>query len=153
MEKKFQKKLLKRILTSLEIKVNNVTETGLGLTVPAYRNDVQREADIIEEILRVYGYNNINTTEKLNASISNSSRFEDYKLQNVVGNQLASQGFFEIMANSLTTPNYVELSEQLKEEHNVTMLNPLSNDLSVMRQSLLFSGLEAIAHNINRKRS
>jgi phenylalanyl-tRNA synthetase beta chain len=65
----------------LEIKVNNVTETGLGLTVPAYRNDVQREADIIEEILRVYGYNNVGTTEKLNASISNSTRFEDFKLQ------------------------------------------------------------------------
>jgi phenylalanyl-tRNA synthetase beta chain len=144
---------IKRILTSLDIKVNNVTETGLGLTVPAYKNDVHREADIIEEVLRVYGYNNINTTEKLNASISNSSKFEDYKLQNVIGNQLASQGYFEIMANSLTTPNYSGLSEEIKEEHNVHMLNPLSKDLSVMRQSLLFSGLEAVAHNINRKRN
>ncbi|NRD24205.1 phenylalanine--tRNA ligase subunit beta [Winogradskyella litoriviva] len=143
---------IKSILTSLEIKVNNVTEAGLGLTVPAYRNDVQREADIIEEILRVYGYNNIATTTKLNASISNSSRFEDYKLQNIIGNQLASQGFYEIMANSLTSPKYIELSADLNEEHNVTMLNPLSNDLEVMRQSLLFSGLEAVAHNINRKR-
>ncbi|WP_179346519.1 phenylalanine--tRNA ligase subunit beta [Winogradskyella ursingii] len=143
---------IKSILSSLDIKVNNVTETGLGLTVPAYRNDVQREADIIEEILRVYGYNNIATTEKLNASISNSSRFEDYKVQNIIGNQLASQGFYEIMANSLTSPKYIELSEQLSAEHNVEMLNPLSNDLGVMRQSLLFSGLEAVAHNINRKR-
>ncbi|XCF05231.1 phenylalanine--tRNA ligase subunit beta [Tamlana crocina] len=147
------KETIKRILTSLDIKVNNVTETGLGLTVPAYRNDVEREADIIEEILRVYGYNNIKITEKLNASISTTSRFEDYKVQNVVGNQLVSQGFFEIMANSLTTPNYVALSEQLKEEHSISMLNPLSNDLSVMRQSLLFSGLEAVSFNINRKRS
>ncbi|MCB0382693.1 MAG: phenylalanine--tRNA ligase subunit beta [Psychroserpens sp.] len=146
------KETIKSILTSLEIKVNNVTETGLGLTVPAYRNDVQREADIIEEILRVYGYNSIKTTEKLNASISNTSKFEDYKLQNVIGNQLASQGFFEILSNSLTTPKYINLSEQLKEEHNVEMLNPLSNDLSVMRQSLLFSGLEAVSYNINRKR-
>ena len=144
---------IKSILTSLEIKVNNVTETGLGLTVPAYRNDVQREADIIEEILRVYGYNNVGTTEKLNASISNSKRFEDYKLQNIIGNQLASQGFYEIMANSLTTPKYMELSEQLNADYNVEMLNPLSNDLSVMRQSLLFSGLEAVCYNINRKRS
>ena len=144
---------IKSILTSLDIKVNNVTETGLGLTVPAYRNDVQREADVIEEILRVYGYNNINITEKLNASISNSSRFEDHKLQNVIGNQLASQGFYEMLANSLTSPEYITLSEQLKEEHNVVMLNPLSNDLSVMRQSLLFSGLEALSYNINRKRS
>lgn len=147
------KEVIKRILSSLDIKVNNVTETGLGLTVPAYRNDVQREADIIEEILRVYGYNNVKTTEKLNASISTTSRFEDYKIQNVIGNQLASQGFYEILSNSLTTPNYVALSEQLKEEHNITMLNPLSNDLSVMRQSLLFSGLESISFNINRRRS
>jgi phenylalanyl-tRNA synthetase beta chain len=146
------KETIKSILTSLEIKVNNVTETGLGLTVPAYRNDVQREADIIEEILRVYGYNKIGTTEKLNASISNSSRFEDYKLQNIIGNQLASQGFYEIMANSLTTPKYIELSEDLNADHNVKMLNPLSNDLEVMRQSSLFSGLEAVSHNINRKR-
>ena len=147
------KETIKRILTSLDIKVNNVTETGLGLTVPAYRNDVQRESDVIEEILRVYGYNNIKTSEKLNASISSATRFEDYKIQNIVGNQLASQGFFEILSNSLTTPNYVALSEQLKEEHNITMLNPLSYDLSVLRQSLLFSGLEAVSFNINRKRS
>lgn len=146
------KEIIKRILTSLEIKVNNVTETGLGLMVPAYRNDVTREADIIEEILRVYGYNNINTTEKLNASISNSTRFEDHKIQNLVGNQLASQEFFEILSNSLTTPGYAALSEQLKEEHNISILNPLSGDLSVLRQSLLFSGLEAISFNINRKR-
>tara|TARA_R110001583_G_scaffold160912_1_gene312849 strand:- start:120 stop:2546 length:2427 start_codon:yes stop_codon:yes gene_type:complete len=144
--------VIKRILSSLEIKVNNITETGLGLTVPAYRNDVYREADIIEEILRIYGYNNISTTEKLNASISSTSKFEDHKIQNVVGSQLASQGFFEILANSLTTPNYINLSDQLKEEHNVTILNPLSNDLSVLRQSLLFSGLEAVSYNINRKR-
>lgn len=147
------REVIKRILTSLDIKVNNVTETGLGLTVPAFRNDVQREADIIEEILRVYGYNNIKTTEKLNASISSTSRFEDHKIQNIIGNQLVSQGYFEILANSLTTPNYIALSEQLKEDHNVVMLNPLSKDLSVMRQSLLFSGLEAVAHNLNRKRN
>ena len=147
------KETIKRILTSLDIKVNNVTETGLGLTVPAYRNDVQREADIIEEILRVYGYNNVKTTTKLNASISRTTRFEDYKIQNITGDQLAAQGFYEILANSLTTPNYIKLSEQLKEEHNITILNPLSNDLSVLRQSLLFSGLEALAYNINRRRS
>jgi phenylalanyl-tRNA synthetase beta chain len=146
------KEIIKRILTSLDIKVNNVTEAGLGLTVPAYRNDVQREADVIEEILRVYGYNNIKTTEKLNASISSTSRFEDHKIQDIVGNQLAAQGYFEILSNSLTTPSYIALSEQLKEEHNITMLNPLSNDLSVLRQSLLFSGLETLSYNINRKR-
>lgn len=147
------KETIKKILVSLDIKVNSVSDAGLGLTIPAYRVDVQREIDVIEEILRVYGYNNINFTPKLNASISNSSRTEDYKVQNIIANQLVSQGFNEMMANSLTSPEYVKLSEKLKEEFNVLMLNPLSNDLSAMRQSLLFSGLEAVSFNINRKRS
>ncbi|WP_046745504.1 phenylalanine--tRNA ligase subunit beta [Kordia zhangzhouensis] len=144
---------IKNILSSLEIKINSVTDGGLGLIIPAYRVDVQREADVIEEILRVYGYNNIKFDEKWHTSISNTSRYEDYKLQDVVATQLISQGFYEILSNSLTTASYTALSEQLKTAHNVTMLNPLSNDLSVMRQSLLFSGLEAISHNINRKQS
>lgn len=146
------KDIIKRILMSLDIRINNVTETGLGLTVPAYRNDVQREADIIEEVLRVYGYNNIKTTEKLNASISNTSKFEDYKLQNIIGNQLVAQGFFETLTNSLTTPDYIKLNTDLNPDHNVEMLNPLSTDLSVLRQSMLFSGLETIRHNVNRRR-
>lgn len=143
---------IKSILSSLDIKVMNVTEAGLGLMTPSYRIDVQRDVDVIEEILRVFGYNNIHFTEKLNASIAPISKFEDYKLQNVVGNHLASQGFFEILANSLTSPEYQELSSRINGEHSVKMLNPLSNDLSVMRQSMLFSGLTAISHNINRKR-
>ncbi|NQY28301.1 MAG: phenylalanine--tRNA ligase subunit beta, partial [Flavobacteriaceae bacterium] len=144
---------IKSILTSLDIKVNSVTEGGLGLTIPSYRTDVQREADIVEEILRVYGYNNIEFSNKLNATMSHASKFEDYKIQNIVANQLVAQGFNEMMANSLTTANYTQLSELLKEEHNVSMLNPLSNDLAVMRQSLLFSGLEALSYNINRKQN
>ncbi|MFE3848421.1 phenylalanine--tRNA ligase subunit beta [Flavobacterium sp. LB3P45] len=142
---------IKKILVSLDIKVNSVSDAGLGLTIPAYRVDVQREIDVIEEILRVYGYNNINFSKKLNATVSNSPRNEDYKIQNTIATQLNSQGFNEMMANSLTTASYVELSEVLNAAHNVTMLNPLSNDLATMRQSLLFSGLEAIAYNINRK--
>ena len=144
---------IKSILASLEIRVNNVTETGMGLTIPPYRVDVKREADVIEEILRVYGYNNIKFGEKINASVANSSRYEDYKLQNLIAGQLVGQGFYETMANSLTTPAHVAHSEQLKEAHAVKMLNPLSQDLSVLRQSLLFSGLEAISYNLNRKRS
>jgi len=144
---------IKSILASLDIKVKNVTETGLGLMIPPYRVDVQRDVDVIEEILRVYGYNNIHFTEKLNASIAPTSKFEDYKMQNVVGDLLAAQGFFEVLANSLTSPEYHELSSNIKEEHSIKMLNPLSNDLSVMRQSMLFSGLSAISHNINRKRA
>ena len=147
------KEIIKKILASLDIKVNSVTDAGLGLTIPAYRVDVQREIDVIEEILRVYGYNNISFTKKLNATVANSSRTEDYKVQNIVGNQLNSQGFHEMMANSLTSPEYIALTNMLQEEHNVAMLNPLSNDLSVMRQSLLFSGLEAVSYNINRRNS
>ena len=147
------KETIKKILVSLDIKVNSVSDAGLGLTIPAYRVDVQREIDVIEEILRVYGYNNIGFTTKLNASISNSSRTEDYKVQNVIATQLVSQGFNEMMANSLTSPEYIKLSDKLKEEFNVMMLNPLSNDLSAMRQSLLFSGLEAVSYNINRRNS
>jgi phenylalanyl-tRNA synthetase beta chain len=143
--------IIKQILASLEIKINSVSETGLGLIIPAYRVDVQREIDVIEEILRVYGYNSINFSKKLNATVSNSPRTEDYKIQNSVATQLNSQGFHEMMANSLTTGSYIELSESLKEAHNVTMLNPLSSDLATMRQSLLFSGLEAVSYNINRK--
>ncbi|MDX1427362.1 MAG: phenylalanine--tRNA ligase subunit beta, partial [Salegentibacter mishustinae] len=135
-----QQETIKSILASLEIRVNNVTETGMGLTIPSYRVDVQREADVIEEILRVYGYNNIKFGEKLNASVANSSKFEDYRLQNLIANQLVGQGFYETMANSLTTPAYTELSEQLNASQNVKMLNPLSQDLSVLRQSMLYSG-------------
>ena len=145
------KETIKSILSSLEIKINNVTEAGLGLTIPAYRNDVQREADVIEEILRVYGYNNIGYTTKLNASIASVNKIEDYQIQNKIADQLVGQGFSEIMANSLTTPKYIEHVTELNESENIEILNPLSNDLSVMRQSLLFSGLEAISYNINRK--
>ena len=145
------KDTIKKIIASLDIKVNSSSDAGLGLIIPAYRVDVQREVDVIEEILRVYGYNNINFSKKLNATIAKSSRTEDYKVQNIVANQLNSVGFHEMMANSLTSPEYIKLSEMLKEEYNVTMLNPLSGDLSTMRQSLLFSGLEAISFNINRK--
>lgn len=145
------KETIKKILVSLDIKVNSVSDAGLGLIIPAYRVDVQREIDVIEEILRVYGYNNVQFSKKLNATVSNSSRTEDYKVQNSIAAQLNSLGFHEMMANSLTSPDYVKLSEKLKEEFNVMMLNPLSNDLSAMRQSLLFSGLEAVSYNINRR--
>jgi len=147
------KENIKKILVSLDIKITSMSEKGLGLVIPSYRVDVTREIDVIEEILRVFGYNNITFTQKINASISNSSRTEDYKLQNVVAGQLTALSFNEMMANSLTTPDYIKLSENLKEEYNVLMLNPLSNDLSVMRQSLLFSALEAVSFNINRRRA
>ena len=145
------KDTIKNILASLEIKINNQTDSGLGLTIPAYRVDVTREADIVEEILRIYGYNNIATSAKMNTSISYSDKINGDKLQNLVSDQLVSLGFNEMMANSLTKLEYASLSEMLKDEHQVEMLNPLSADLSVLRQSLLFSGLEAITYNLNRK--
>ncbi|RZL31860.1 MAG: phenylalanine--tRNA ligase subunit beta, partial [Pedobacter sp.] len=145
------KETIKKILASLDIKINSVSDAGLGLTIPNYRVDVQREIDVIEEILRVYGYNNISFSKKLNASVANSPRNEDYKMQNIIGGLLTSLGFNEMMANSLTSPDYIKLSDDLKEEFNITMLNPLSRDLSAMRQSLLFSGLEALSYNINRR--
>ncbi len=145
------KEVIKKILVSLDIKVNSMSDIGLGISIPAYRADVTREIDVIEEILRVYGYNNITFSSKLNATISNSSRTEDHRVQNIIANQLVAQGFNEIMNNSLTTPEYTKLSENLKDNFQVEILNPLSNDLSVLRQTLLFGGLESISYNINRR--
>ncbi len=145
------KETIKSILTALDIKINNVTETGIGMTIPAFRNDVTREADVVEEILRVYGYNNIDFDLKLHASISDHPKNQDHHIQDKVANQLVALGFNEMLANSLTKPDYTGLSESLKEDHNITMLNPLSQDLSVLRQSMLFSCLEAVAYNKNRR--
>ena len=141
---------IKNILVSLDIRITNQTETGLGLTIPAYRVDVTREADIVEEILRVYGYNNIHTNEKLSTSVSYKTGIDEDKLQNLTAEHLVGRGFYEMMANSLTNPDYIHYG-QLNTEHNVPILNALSSDLSVMRQTLLFSALEAVAYNNNRK--
>lgn len=148
---KIPKETVKEILSSLEIKVNNVTESGLGLTIPAYRNDVEREVDVIEELLRVYGYNNISINDKLNSSISNASKNNGHKIENALANQLVSLGFYEIMTNSLTTQKYTVLSASLNTNDSITLLNPLSNDLASLRRSMLFSGLETIAYNLNRQ--
>jgi phenylalanyl-tRNA synthetase beta chain len=144
------KGVIKSILTTLEIKVNNVSESGMGLTIPFYRVDVHREVDVIEEILRVYGYNNITLDNKFNVSVANSSKFEDYKVQNIIANFLVSLGFYETMANSLTA-DLTEHSSEINKSDNIEIINPLSQDLSVMRQTLLFSGLENIRFNLNRK--
>ncbi len=147
------KETIQEILTSLEMKINNLTETGIGMSIPPYRNDVIRDVDVIEEILRVYGYNNVKFTEKLNASVAPVLPGEDYSVQNKIASQLTSLGFFEMLNNSLTSPKYSGLSESILEKFNIAMLNPLSNDLSVLRQSMLFSGLETIEYNSNRKNS
>ena len=143
---------IKSILHSLDIKVNSLTERGLGLVIPSYRVDVQREADVIEEILRIYGYNNISFSEKINASMSHSSKYDDHNVQNVVATQLIGQGFTEIMTNSLVSEREITTYTQ-QPETAVKLLNPLSADLGYMRKNLLFSGLEVIAYNNNRKRT
>lgn len=142
---------IKKILVSLDIKVTNITDKGLGLSIPPYRVDVQREIDVIEEILRVYGFNNIKVGSKINATIAYGSKTDDHKVQNIVADQLISQGFYETMSNSLTTTAYSDLITDINKNQQVGILNPLSQDLAVMRQTLLFGGLESIAYNINRK--
>ena len=144
---------IKKILVSLDIKVTNITDKGLGLSIPPYRVDVQREIDVIEEILRVYGFNNIQIGSKINATTAYGSKTDDHKVQNIVADQLVSQGFYETMSNSLTTGSYSNLIDDLNANQQVTIVNPLSQDLSVMRQTLLFGGLEAIQYNINHKNS
>ncbi|MAT89189.1 MAG: phenylalanine--tRNA ligase subunit beta [Flavobacteriaceae bacterium] len=147
------KETIKSILTSLEIKINNVTETGIGMTIPAYRNDVLREADVIEEVLRVYGYNNIDFTTKLNASIATQPKVQDYQIRNRVADMLSGLGYYEMLNNSLTSNRFTALTESIKEAHQIGMLNPLSQDLAVMRQSMLFGGLTTLSYNINRKQT
>ena len=142
---------IKSILISLEIKINNVTESGLGLTIPAYRTDVTREVDVIEEILRVYGYNNIDFKEKFTTSVSKTFKGENHQLQNTVANVLVNNGFYEIMTNSLTSVEKTMAVTEAEEPNQVAMLNPLSNDLSVLRTSTLNAGLDTLVHNINRK--
>ncbi len=145
------KDTIKNLLASLEIKINSETEGGLGLTIPSYRTDVQREADIIEEILRVYGYNEIEFSHKLNASISIDADI-NRKLENIVANHLSANGFFEAMSNSLTKSNTSD-DEEANDSTAVHILNSLSKDLSMMRKSLLNSGLESLSYNINRQNS
>lgn len=145
------KDTVKSILASLEIKVNNVTESGLGLTIPNYRVDVEREVDVIEEILRVYGYNTLKDKEKITASIPKSSKIENHKLQNLIGNMLIAQGFYEIMTNSLVSAETLKSTD--KDKDAIHLLNPLSADLATLRTSMLVSGLQTVAYNHNRQKT
>lgn len=142
---------IKLILEGLEIKIEQETETGLSLAVPPFRVDVRREADVIEEILRIYGYNNVEIPTKVNASLQYSALHDPVKIRNLMADMLTAQGFNEIWSNSLTKASYYENGQTLNDEHTVKLFNPLSNDLGVMRQTLLFGGLEAIAYNANRQ--
>ncbi len=152
--KEIPEELIVAILRALEIKVEKDAENPdvLHLEVPAYRVDVTRPCDVVEEILRVYGYNNVEFGSEMHANLSQRADTDlSYELQQRVSDRLTGEGFMEIMNNSLTAVSYYEKSEQLPLAKCVKVMNPLSNDLGVMRQTLLFGGLESIAHNINRK--
>lgn len=143
---------VKSILASLDVEVEQETATGLTLLIPTYRVDVTRDVDVIEEILRIYGYNNVEISESLKANLSYQTPTDrKHKLQTLISEQLTANGFSEIMNNSLTKKSYYEASESFPIERSVKLLNPLSNDLSVMRQTLLFGGLESVAYNRNHK--
>ena len=145
------KETIKNILKGLEINITNEDENCLTISVPAYRVDVQREADVIEEILRIYGYNNIGIPATVHSTLQNSVKPDVEAVNNLVADYLSSNGFNEIMCNSLTKHSYCENSNSFDVEKSVKILNPLSQDLNAMRQSLIFGVLESAIYNINRR--
>ena len=144
--------MIKSILTSLDIEINKEDAEGLDITIPAFRVDVQRPCDVVEDILRIYGYNNVEIPTQLKSSLVIKD-FEDqrHKMANLVAEQLVGAGFNEILNNSLTKGAYYSELQSYPEDKCVKIFNPLSSDLNVMRQTLLFGGLESIMRNANRK--
>ena len=149
--KELSEELIETILTALEMKIYSKENHVWQIGVPRYRVDVQRECDVVEDILRIYGYNNVEFPEKLNTSLSYNPKPNPVALQIRISEQLTAQGFNEILNNSLTKVSYYESLEQLSLATCVKIMNPLSQDLGVMRQTLLFGGLESIQRNANRK--
>ena len=145
---------IKAICESLEMKVLEETAEGLKLEIPAYRVDVARPCDVVEDILRIYGYNNVEIPTQLKSSlVIKGDEDQKHKLANIVSEQLVGEGFNEILNNSLTKGAYYEGRNAYAAENCVKIMNPLSTDLNVMRQTLLFGGLESVQHNVNRKRA
>lgn len=152
--KRIPEPLVTAILRSLDITVEKDSSNPdiLHLSIPTYRVDVTRPCDVVEEILRVYGYNNVEFGSEMHANLSPEGDTDlSYRLQQLVSNRLTGEGFMEILNNSLSAASYYEKSERFPSDNCVRLMNPLSGDLSVMRQTLLFGGLESISHNINRK--
>ena len=139
---------IKSILTSLDFKINNITETGVGITVPSYRHDVTRECDVVEEILRIYGFNEINLSNKLSISLNTIDQNKHFKTENIISSYLNSLGFNEIMNNSLTNNEL-----DIEERKSVKIINSISSDVSQLRTSLLESSLKTLKYNLNRKNS
>lgn len=141
------------ILENLDINVVEKKQNKILLSIPTYRTDVTREEDVIEEILRIYGYNNIDIPKQVLSSISSINKPNAEKIQNTISDFLSSNGFNECMNNSLTKSNYIDLIKEIDKKEQVILLNPLSQDLNALRQSMIFGGLENISFNINRKSS
>lgn len=145
---------IKEIVSSLEMTIVSEDTEGLSLQVPAYRVDVQRPCDVVEDILRIYGYNNVEIPTAVKSSLTIKGDVDrSNKLENIIAEQLVGQGFNEILNNSLTREAYYDGLKSYLPQHLVRVMNPLSSDLNVMRQTLLFGGLESIAHNVNRKQA
>lgn len=139
------------ILDALDVEVRGREGEILKVAVPPYRVDVQREADLVEDVLRVYGYNNIEVSDHVNSTLSYAPKPDKARMQNLASDYLSANGFTEIMSNSLTKASYYEASESYPASKCVKILNPLSQDLNVMRQTLLFNALEAVELNVNRR--
>jgi phenylalanyl-tRNA synthetase beta chain len=149
--KNIEKQTVKKILPLLDIKIMNEKEETLTLEIPSYRVDVKKEADVIEEILRIYGYNNIGISNHVNSTISYSEKPNKEKIVNIISDMLSANGFAEIMCNSLNPAAWYEMNEDFSKEHLAILANPLSSDLNAMRQSLLYGGLTSVIWNINRQ--
>jgi phenylalanyl-tRNA synthetase beta chain len=150
--KEIQKDEVKKILASLNISIASENDEKLQLQIPTYKVDVTREADVVEEVLRIYGYNNVETPAKISASLSFFPKKDVDALQSRISSYLSSNGFFEMLNNTLTKQQYAEAAA-VNENEMVKVLNPLSQDLGIMRHSMLYSGLEAIEYNSNRQHS
>jgi len=150
--KEIGKETIKNICESLDMRILSETDDAINLEVPAYRVDVQRPCDVVEDILRIYGYNNVEIPTQLKSSlVVKADEDQKHKMENIIGEQLVGCGFNEILCNSLTKGAYYNDRNAYPEQNSVKILNPLSTDLNVMRQSLVFGGLESIGHNIKRK--
>ena len=151
--KEIPEQTIRSIIAALEVEIEAEKDGILSVVVPAYRVDVQREADLIEDILRIYGYNNVEIPQHVNSTLSYAPKPDKNKIVNMVSDLLTDNGFVEIMSNSLTKGSYYEGLESYKAENCVRIMNPLSADLNVMRQTLLFNALEAVQLNVNHRNS
>jgi phenylalanyl-tRNA synthetase beta chain len=149
--KEIERPVVRRILELLDIKIMLDAGDSLTLEIPSYRVDVKQEADVIEEILRIYGYNNVGVTNHVNSTLSYPEKPNREKIVNIVSDLLSSNGFAEIMCNSLNPSTWYEQNDDFKKEHLVLLANPLSSDLNAMRQSLLYGGLSSVSWNLNRQ--